>query len=81
MPVLVTGEAGYIGSHTVRALREAGDEVTILDLRPLPDPGALPGVPAVQGDIADTPPVERLLRDKRSRTSSTPRASSRSPSR
>jgi UDP-glucose 4-epimerase len=29
--VLVTGGAGYIGSHAVLALRDAGYEVVILD--------------------------------------------------
>lgn len=31
MRILVTGGAGYIGSHTVRALRARGDTVTIVD--------------------------------------------------
>ena len=31
MSVLVTGGAGYIGSHTVRALRDAGVDVVVLD--------------------------------------------------
>jgi len=30
-PVLVTGGAGYIGSHTVKALRRRGREVVVLD--------------------------------------------------
>ena len=31
MKVLITGGAGYIGSHTARELLEAGHEVTIFD--------------------------------------------------
>ena len=31
MTVLVTGGAGYIGSHTVRALREQERDVVVLD--------------------------------------------------
>jgi UDP-glucose 4-epimerase len=31
MQVLVTGGAGYIGSHVVLALCEAGDSVVVLD--------------------------------------------------
>ena len=30
-PILITGGAGYIGSHTVLAFREAGHEVVVLD--------------------------------------------------
>ena len=31
MTVLVTGGAGYIGSHTVHALADAGERVVVLD--------------------------------------------------
>jgi UDP-glucose 4-epimerase len=31
MRVLVTGGAGYIGSHTVLQLRQAGSDVVVLD--------------------------------------------------
>ena len=31
MTVLVTGGAGYIGSHTVHALVEAGERVVVID--------------------------------------------------
>ena len=31
MTILVTGGAGYIGSHTVRRLRELGHDLVVLD--------------------------------------------------
>lgn len=34
MKVLVTGGAGYIGSHLIGALRQAGHVIRVLDLRP-----------------------------------------------
>ena len=51
--VLVTGGAGYIGSHTVRALREAGRDVVVLDSLELGRREAVIDAPLVEGDIAD----------------------------
>ncbi len=52
-PVLVTGGAGYIGSHTVRALVAAGREVVVLDSLELGRAEAVGDVPLVVGDITD----------------------------
>ena len=51
--VLVTGGAGYIGSHTVRALRAAGRDVVVLDSLELGRAEAVIDAPLVVGDIAD----------------------------
>ena len=54
-PILVTGGAGYIGSHTVRLLAEAGHRVTVLDNLVHGHREAVdrPGVELVEGDVAD----------------------------
>jgi len=52
--VLVTGGAGYVGSHTVLALRDAGAEVTVLDNLSTGHAAAVPeGVRLIEGDCAD----------------------------
>jgi len=61
MRVLVTGGAGFIGSHFVRRLAERGDEVVVLDrLTYAGNPANLEGVPHEfhHGDIADPAAVE-----------------------
>lgn len=50
MTVLVTGGAGYIGSHTVKALRGAGHEVVVLDTLENGHASLIDGVPLVVGD-------------------------------
>jgi UDP-glucose 4-epimerase len=60
---LVTGGAGYIGSHTVRALRTAGRDVVVLDTLELGAAEAVIDAPLVVGDIADEVLVERLCRE------------------
>lgn len=64
MTVLVTGGAGYIGSHTVYALLDRGDKVVVLD-------DLSTGVKAqigekaifVQGDVADAALVRKIIAD------------------
>jgi len=60
--VLVTGGAGYIGSHVVLALRDAGRPVVVLDDLSTGRRAAVPGgVPLVEGDAGDRATVSRLL--------------------
>ena len=62
--VLVTGGAGYIGSHAVLALREAGHKVVVIDDLSTGFAWALPDdVPMVQGDVADGALVAAVLAD------------------
>jgi UDP-glucose 4-epimerase len=54
MSVLVTGGAGYIGSHMVYALTDAGQDVVVLDNLSTGFRWALPeGVPLYEGDTGD----------------------------
>lgn len=63
MKVLVTGGAGYIGSHTVRQLVKTGADVTVLDNMVYGHAGALvdPEVKLVKGDLGDASVVYPLL--------------------
>lgn len=63
MTVLVTGGAGYIGSHTARALLASGRDVVVLDSLELGSVDALLGTPLVQGDIHDGGLVEQVCGD------------------
>ena len=63
MTVLVTGGAGYIGSHTVRAFRNRGRDVVVLDTLELGRSDAVLDAELVVGDIADEALVERICRD------------------
>src|SRR6266550_4732080 len=63
MAVLVTGGAGYIGSHTVRTLRERGRDVVVLDTLETGNEEAVLGAAFVAGDIADVDLVRRLVAD------------------
>jgi UDP-glucose 4-epimerase len=56
--VLVTGGAGYIGSHTVVALKEAGYSPWIVDNHSNSDPSALKGIESILGQ-----PVPSVVAD------------------
>jgi UDP-glucose 4-epimerase len=62
MAVLVTGGAGYIGSHMVLALLDAGEEVVVLDNLSTGFAWALPPeAKLVVGDMGDQDLVGRLI--------------------
>ena len=64
--VLVTGGAGYIGSHAVRALVDAGHAVAVLDNLSAGHRAAVPsGVPLVTCDMHDTARVVEALKAHR----------------
>jgi UDP-glucose 4-epimerase len=64
MQVLVTGAAGYIGSHAVRALGRAGHGVVALDNLSRGHRASLPKeLPFYELDVRETDKVEQLLRE------------------
>ena len=64
MTVLVTGGAGYIGSHMVHALADAGEPVVVLDDLSTGFRSALPeSVPLFVGDVGDQHLVGSIIRD------------------
>jgi UDP-glucose 4-epimerase len=64
MTVLVTGGAGYIGSQMVNELRDAGEQVVVLDNLSTGHRWAVPAsVPLVVGETGDQPLVAKLIRE------------------
>ncbi|MDE2447270.1 MAG: UDP-glucose 4-epimerase GalE [Alphaproteobacteria bacterium] len=63
MAVLVTGGAGYIGSHMVLALTDAGEDVVVLDNLSTGFAWAIaPQAKLIRGDIGDETLVESIIK-------------------
>ena len=63
--ILVTGGAGYIGSHVVRQLGESGEKVVVLDNLGRGFRQAVTAGELIVGDVGDSALVSRLLVDHR----------------
>ncbi|MCH8616670.1 UDP-glucose 4-epimerase GalE [Sphingomonas sp. SM33] len=64
-PVLVTGGAGYIGSHAVLALRDAGWQVAVIDNLSTGTRYVVPDdVPFHEGNVADRELVDRIFAEQ-----------------
>ena len=61
--MLVTGGAGYIGSHAAKALRQAGYRTVIYDNLSAGHRAAALGSQLIEGDIGDVEAVRQALRD------------------
>ncbi|MER8043024.1 UDP-glucose 4-epimerase GalE [Streptomyces sp. NPDC094032] len=62
MTWLITGGAGYIGSHVVKSMTEAGERVVVLDDLSSGDPARVPaGVPLERGTVLDRDLLDRVL--------------------
>src|ERR1700722_17965459 len=59
MRILVTGGAGFIGSHIVDALVARGDDVTVLDRRPFKQ---AVDVERIEADLADHVAIEQAIK-------------------
>lgn len=65
LPVLVTGGAGYIGSHAMLALKDAGWDVSVIDDLSNGARQAVPeDVPFYEGNIADAALVKRIFAER-----------------
>jgi UDP-glucose 4-epimerase len=61
MNVLVTGGAGYIGSHVVRLLKERGDNVVVVDNMSSGISSRIENIPLIELDLAAPEAVETLV--------------------
>lgn len=68
-PILVTGGAGYVGSHAVRMLQRVGVPLAVYDNLSAGHRDALPeGVPFFEGDILDQERLQEVFAELRPRS-------------
>jgi UDP-glucose 4-epimerase len=65
MNILVTGGAGYVGSHAVRLLQSRSHEVWVYDNLSRGHRAAVPAGRLITGDLADQPHLKRVLEANR----------------
>lgn len=63
MTILVSGGAGYIGSHTVLYLQQQNEKVIVLDNLSKGHLGALDDVKLYDGDLADTALLDKVFQE------------------
>lgn len=63
MKIMLTGGAGYIGSHTARLFSQKGYDIVIYDNLCTGHKKAVEGLPFVHGDIADTNLLGKTIND------------------
>ncbi len=64
MRILVTGGAGYVGSHCLRSLLAAAHKVVVYDNLSRGHRAAVPAGLLVEGDLCDEQKLSQLLRDR-----------------
>jgi UDP-glucose 4-epimerase len=60
---LVTGGAGYIGAHVVKALRDRGENAVVIDDLSTGDAGRVGDAPLIRGSVLDAKLVRATLQD------------------
>jgi nucleoside-diphosphate-sugar epimerase len=63
MKIMVVGSSGYIGRHVVKHLAAEGADVVAFDLVPAPAQSYVPGVPCIQGNMANLEEVMAAIVD------------------
>jgi UDP-glucose-4-epimerase GalE len=65
MRILVTGGAGYVGSHAAKLLAQSGHDVVVVDNLAEGHRAAVGKLPLVETDLLDQPAITELLKSRR----------------